>query len=145
MRRGRLIAIALAAAAALLAVPSALGASPQQITKDLADNGKLNGTYSAQELKSAFKNPSVLGYGSPSAQVQDVVVVLSAQRTESRPRQGVLGAQRTVQPRARSPLTATRRSGSLPFTGAELGFFAAVGLALVGSGLVVRRAARARG
>jgi LPXTG-motif cell wall-anchored protein len=43
-----------------------------------------------------------------------------------------------------TPLTAEAQPGDLPFTGADLTFFVLVGAALVGSGLLLRRAARKR-
>ncbi|HEY3020412.1 MAG TPA: hypothetical protein VGJ32_09470, partial [Solirubrobacteraceae bacterium] len=43
-----------------------------------------------------------------------------------------------------APASATRTSGALPFTGAELALFAVVGLALIGCGLLLRTTARHR-
>ncbi len=41
--------------------------------------------------------------------------------------------------------TASADSGSLPFTGLELGVFAIAGVALLGTGLVLRRSVRSGG
>jgi hypothetical protein len=41
-----------------------------------------------------------------------------------------------------APLATTRSSGTLPFTGAELGIFALVGIALLGAGLMLRMTSR---
>ncbi len=63
--------------------------------------------------------------------------------------QQVAGAQHTVQKPTPStngsPLGATHTQGTLPFTGAQLGVFAAVGLALLAGGLLLRRAGRSTG
>jgi hypothetical protein len=68
------------------------------------------------------------------------------------PSTGVLGATKvkTTKPAAAvapathtaAPLAATRTTGTLPFTGAELTIFAIVGLALLGGGLALRMTAR---
>jgi hypothetical protein len=59
----------------------------------------------------------------------------------------VKGAQHTVktpvQAAGVAPLGATKTSGTLPFTGADLGLFALVGLALLGIGVVLRSTGRA--
>lgn len=65
MRREKLIilgAIVFAAFAALAAAPGAQAAGPKEICADLADNGRLDGTYSAEELGAALGNASVQGY-----------------------------------------------------------------------------------
>jgi hypothetical protein len=43
------------------------------------------------------------------------------------------------------PTTAEGDSGTLPFTGVELGIFALVGAGLLGTGLLMRRTLRSRG
>jgi hypothetical protein len=55
----------------------------------------------------------------------------------SKPASGVAGNQKTAQPVATG-------EGTLPFTGSQLGIFAAVGLALVGGGLLLRGTTRGR-
>lgn len=54
----------------------------------------------------------------------------------------VAGAQKTVQNVAAAP--ATHATGTLPFTGAQLGIFVLIGFALIGGGLLVRRAGAGR-
>jgi hypothetical protein len=44
-----------------------------------------------------------------------------------------------------APLATTKQAGTLPFTGAELGIFAIVGLALIGGGILLRQTARHKG
>src|SRR5919201_2243054 len=58
------------AAAALIGAPGALAATPQQIYKDLADNGRLDRTYSKSDLQRALKDASVQGYGVPTVKIK---------------------------------------------------------------------------
>lgn len=115
---------AAAVVALVLAVP-AFGATPRQIYKDYADNGQLDATYSASDLRSALKDASVQGYGSP------VVII----KTKQKPK-GLSGAK--TPPPGTQPVP----RGGLPFTGAELGLFTVVGFALVGSGVLLRLTGR---
>ena len=110
--------------ALVLAVP-AFGATPSQIYKDYADNGQLDGTYSASDLQRALKDASVQGYGSP------VVIIKMKQKPK-----GVSGDK--TPPRGTQPVP----RGGLPFTGAQLGLFTVVGFALVGSGVLLRLTGR---
>jgi hypothetical protein len=72
-------------------------------------------------------------------------------------KQGVAGATKVKKaPRAQpiaqvspathesAPLATTKQAGTLPFTGAELGIFALVGLALIGGGIALRQTARSK-
>lgn len=60
--------------------------------------------------------------------------------------QGVAGTQKTQQrpTTAGSVAPATRVSGTLPFTGIQLGVFVAVGIMLVGGGAILRASGRSR-
>ena len=69
--------VAVVAGALLLAVP-AFAATPGQIYKDYADNGKLDAKYSQADLQRAFKDASVQGYGSP-------VVIIKMRRPQGAP------------------------------------------------------------
>lgn len=67
--------------------------------------------------------------------------------TPAQPTTGVQGANHTVRTpvsNATAPLAATKTSGTLPFTGAQLSLFLLVGLALVATGLMLRTTARPR-
>jgi hypothetical protein len=87
----------------------------------------------------------------PSVNTQPPIVVSSVAGTQytqvvpvakSTPVAHVKGAQHTVHtPKAAAvaPLATTRKSGTLPFTGAQLGLFALVGLALVATGVLLRK------
>jgi hypothetical protein len=55
----------------------------------------------------------------------------------ARPQTAAAPAQRQA-----APLAQTRQAGTLPFTGAQLGIFAIVGLALVGGGILLRLTGR---
>ena len=212
MRRGRIATGAIAViAAALFVVPTAFAdATPQDIYKDLADNGRLDGTYSQAELERFLRDASVQGYGSPIVVTLPPIVTSTPPTTQSTPTPtpapevckevaagtpgatqapngkwytgpnahlcgpaavtvpgpettpvsevageqvivlnpvtGVAGATKTkpgvAGERHSKPLGATVRSGSLPFTGAELTLFAIVGTLLIASGLLLRTTAR---
>jgi hypothetical protein len=107
---------------ALLLAASAGAATPQQIYRDLADNGRLDQTYSRADIERAFgSNPSIPAYAKP-------------ERTPS-------GVEPTpVQPSV--PRASADDDHSLPFTGLDAWFFVAVGgpLLLLGAGM--RRYAR---
>jgi hypothetical protein len=113
------------ATALLLAVP-AFGATPDQIYKDFADNGTLDSNYSKADLTRAVHDASVQGYGSP--------VVVAKMKQKKKPTGGVAGKK--------NPPGAVKAKGGLPFTGAQLGLFTVVGLALIGSGLLLRLTGR---
>lgn len=56
----RLAAVGVAATLALVGAGSAFAATPQKIYRDLADNGRLDGTYSRAEIERALNLPGVL-------------------------------------------------------------------------------------
>lgn len=132
--------------AALVLVPSAFAATPNDIYRDLAD-GKLDGTYTKAEMQAFVQSAQVQGYGNP------LVVVPPARKGG-----GVAGDQKTIASPApqqsagvagavspsQAPLTQTASAETLPFTGAELGLFAIVGAALLLGGLLLRASARQR-
>ena len=126
MRGGRIIRGACTLAlAALFVAPGALAAPPSQIYKDYADNGRLDAQYSKADLQRALKDATLQGY-----------------KDTSRPNSSSLTETNTI---VRTPsITTTRRTGTLPFTGAELGIFALVGLGLVVSGILLRLSGRQR-
>ena len=95
-------------------VSAGFSATPRQIYRDLADNGRLDHKYSATDLNRAFKNPTFQGYHKPTQSKPTVV-----QKTPS--------------------VNTTKKSGVLPFTGMDLTFMAAgaILLILVGGGLRV--------
>lgn len=122
-------------AAALIAVPGGLAATPQQIYQDYADNGRLDGTYSRADLDRALSNAAVQAYGGPGESGIKPAVETS---DDSAGGQGTAGQATSSGP------PAVTSSGGLPFTGLDLGLIAAgaAGLLLFGAGL--RRVARQR-
>lgn len=106
-----------ACAALALGVGPALGATPQQIFKDYADNGRLDHKYSQADLQRAQRDAALQGY--PRVGVQGAI-------------QHSLGA-RPVQ-----------SSGGLPFTGLDLALLAAGGALLLVAGTGLRKLGRAK-
>src|SRR5438552_266105 len=99
MRRGRIITAATAFVAAVaVGAPSALAATPQQIYKDYADNGRLDGHYSKSDLQRALHDAVIQGY-KPTTSVAPAIKKKINQS-------GVAGAN----------LPAAKRQGALPFT-----------------------------
>jgi hypothetical protein len=120
----------------------------------IADNG--NSAANAP-LPNAALDASVQGYGGvqvitirPSSQVQGVA---GAQHTSKKtPTCAELAAQGGTQGALykrmcshAAPLSATHTSGTLPFTGLQLTIAVALGVALLGGGFLLRRAAREGG
>ena len=106
---------------AVLLAASAGAATPQQIYRDLADNGQLDRPYSRADVDKALNNPSLPAYARPER----------ASRTpQSRPAPAV------------APKASVDDGLSLPFTGLDLALLGAVGgpLLLLGAGM--RRHAR---
>jgi hypothetical protein len=121
MGGGRFIAgVCAAFAVVLIAVPGALAATPREIYRDYADNGKLDKQYTKADLQRAAKDALIQGYGGPSQSGLESEINRSA---------GV---------------DAAHQVGALPFTGVDLALIAFGGglLLLLGAGL--RRAAKNR-
>lgn len=104
-------------ASALLLVPGAVAATPKQIYRDYADNGRLDHKYSKADLDRALKDAVLQGYGNGNVTVG-------------------LG------PAAGS--AAGTGSAGLPFTGLDLTLMAVGGGVLLVSGAGLRRLAKAR-
>lgn len=117
MRRRFLIwGVSACAVVTLFAVPAALGATPQQIYKDYADNGRLDHTYSRGDLQRAQRDAALQGY--PHVGVQGAV-------------ERALGAQ-------------TVKRGGLPFTGLDLALMTVGGALLLVAGTGLRRLGRTK-
>jgi hypothetical protein len=115
----RLIVLGVIACAVgmVIAAPAALAATPQQIYRDYADNGRLDHSYSKADLQAALRYAAIQGY--PQVGVQGAV-------------QQALGAQ------------AVKTSGGLPFTGLDLALMAVGGALLIGAGTTLRKLGRAK-
>lgn len=115
----RALTAAAAVLIALLAAGNAGAATSQQIYRDLADNNRLDGTYSRADIERAFgSNPSLPGYvRRPVAEAQRVLQQRQSART--------------------APSSAEPTGRSLPFTGLDAALFALVGgpLLLLGVGM----------
>lgn len=154
-----------AALAVLVGAPAALAATPEEIYKDLADNGRLDGTYTQAELQAFLQSASVQGYGNPVvvATPPTVTPPTVTPAVTPAPDSGVAGTSKTIVAKAKTnaaakpaaqvagavsptqaPLQQTATAETLPFTGAELGLFAIVGGALLLGGLLLRSSARQR-
>ncbi|MBW8742571.1 MAG: hypothetical protein ACJ747_06745 [Gaiellaceae bacterium] len=120
--RWRLFAVTAVAAGSLAGGGSAWAASPTQIYKDLADNGRLDGHYSKSEVNAALKDAVLQGYGDQNVQ------------------SGLQGTAPANE--AAGGVAATTHSGALPFTGTDLGLMVAGGGVLLLLGFGLRRFAR---
>jgi hypothetical protein len=128
MRRGRfLFAAAAGIAAMMVTAAGSFAATPRQIYADLAQHGKLTHHYSAADLKRAARDATLQGYGGVGSEVTRPVVQAAATLGTATQRAGV---------------ATTQSSGALPFTGLQLGVYAALGLAVLVGGLLLRRAGR---
>lgn len=154
MRRGRIVigVALLLSAVSLGGATSAFAASPQDICSDLAD-GKIDGSYTSAEWTAFFSDPTISGYGcngvttpAGSQSGGGAIPVTSVSGVKGTTLHGVKGAQHTASGSATraagTPLGTTRASGTLPFTGIQLALFTLVGLALVGTGLLLRSTAK---
>jgi hypothetical protein len=128
MRRGRIIAaVVTAATAAAFAAPAALAATPQEIGADLAD-GRLDGTYSQQELADYVRNAAERGYANPVS--------------EAAPPGGILGGEAGETAALAGDTEAS--GGLLAFTGFDLALLTIGGLFLLALGALLRWASRER-
>jgi hypothetical protein len=114
----RLLKISLVVvASAVVLAPGAGAATPKQIYRDYADNGRLDQKYSKADLNRALKDAVLQGYGNGNVNVGLAPAAGSAA--------GTGGA-------------------SLPFTGLDLTLMALGGGALLVAGAGLRRLAKAR-
>jgi hypothetical protein len=114
----RLLMLFAVGLAALLLVPGALAATPTQIYRDYADNGRLDGHYTRDELSRALKDAVLQGYPQGNTQPGFQHAVANA------------GAQAA--------------GGGLPFTGLDLTLMVVGGTALLVVGAGLRRFGRSR-
>jgi len=134
-RRRIKAAVTVLSAAALIAVPGALAASPQEIYRDYADNGRLDGHYSKPDLERALTNAAIQAYTSDSQQGMKPAVEQGS-KGSSGSSGGVAGGQ--------SPAAPVKVEGGLPFTGLDLSLIIVGALGLVLLGGALRRFARQR-
>jgi hypothetical protein len=118
-----IVGIAALVGLALFGLQSAAAATPGQIYRDYADNGRIDGAYSTADLKAAQMNASVQGYGNPNVTV------------------GIKGAiaERIAPARPAAPLGRSAVRSTLPFTGLDLALLVAGGAGLLLLGAALRR------
>ena len=115
--RHRLTLWGAVACAVLASAGAASAATPQQIYKDYADNGRLDHKYSQADLQRAQRDAALQGY--PRVGVQGAV-------------EQALGEQ------------GVKASGGLPFTGLDLALLAAGGGLLLVAGTGLRKFGQAK-
>lgn len=159
------IAVIFLSAAALIAGASALAATPQEIYRDYADNGKLDGQYSPADLERVLKNAAVQQYGGGSTGGLPPAVEGGGNGGSSggvaggssggtsggssgggsagaSSSGGAAGGQTAGGGVANA--NAQSSSGGLPFTGLDLSLIIAGALGLILLGTLMRRVARQR-
>ena len=115
----RLLVCTAVVTAALVWTAASLAATPTQIYRDFADNGRLDMKYSKADLDRALKDAVLQGYGD-----QNVTGGLPAAASEAG---GTAGA-----------------AGILPFTGLDLTLMALGGGALLAAGAGLRRLGKSK-
>jgi hypothetical protein len=134
------LAVIFLSTAALIAGTGALAATPQEIYRDYADNGRLDGNYSPADLDKALKSAAVQQYGQPSTGgLEPEAEEASGGGTAGGVAGG--GTQGGQPGGGAAPVTS---SGGLPFTGLDLTLMVAGALGFILLGAALRRAARQR-
>ena len=128
--RNLTVAAGALAAALLIGASMASAATPQQIYRDYADNGHLDGNYSASDLQRAYKDAVVQGYAGPQGNNMKPTVNKGGQQSGQKG-----GEQGVTTPPAKS-------TGGLPFTGIDLALITVGGVLLLAFGASLRRFAR---
>lgn len=136
MRRGRIFIGAVAVVAtAFIWIPGGIagssGGTPADIARDLSD-GVLNGKYTHSQLQRYFRDATQQGYPTVTTTTGNAGEVAGTNQES--------GGQQPIA--VNKAIPATKTKGTLPFTGAQLGLFAVVGLALVAMGFLLRTTAR---
>jgi hypothetical protein len=122
------------AVAALFVAPAAFASTPEQVYRDFAEDSRLDGRYSVNELQATLQSPIVQGYGD-----DDVVSSLRpAVQSE------IAAQEQGVQSAGAAPLQTASESEQLPFTGLDLALLTAGALFLLAFGVTLRRLAKAK-
>jgi hypothetical protein len=132
-RRGRWVTTAALLACVvivLVAAPGALAAGSNDIYRDYADNGQIDGHYTRAQLERALRDVQIQGYGK-----QPVKSGISPAI------QRALGAKGAL---AQTGTKRTNGGGGLPFTGFDLALMALGGAALLTVGMGFRRLGKAK-
>jgi hypothetical protein len=141
------VVLGILSVAAVLAATGAFAATPQDIYRDYADNGRLDGTYSLADLERTLKDAAVQQYGQPATgglkpaieeEQNETTVAGTAGGTSG----GTSGG--TAAGNAASGTPPVQSSGGLPFTGLDLGLIAVGAFGLIFLGAALWRVARQR-
>jgi hypothetical protein len=153
------IAVIFLSAAAVIAASGAFAATPQEIYRDYADNGRLDGQYSPADLERVLKNAAVQQYGQPSTGGLPPAVEEGGDNGSSGGSSGGSGGSSGGSSGGTSGGSAggsaggqasgggvepAESSGGLPFTGLDLGLIVAGALGFILLGTALRRVARQR-
>ena len=144
------IVVAVVSAVALTVASGVLAATPQQIYKDYADNGRLDGKYAPADLDNALKSAAVQQYspaeGGLKPAVEEEQKETPVENTGGGTSGGTTGGPTggTAGGQASSGASPVQSSGGLPFTGLDLGLIAVGAFGLIMLGAALRRVARQR-
>lgn len=144
------IAVGILSVAAVIAATGALAATPQEIYRDYADNGRLDGKYAPADLDNALKSAAVQQYSPAEGGLKPAVEeeqketpsVSTSGGTSGGASGGTTGG--TAGGQASSGTPPVQASGGLPFTGLDLGLIAVGAFGLIMLGAALRRVARQR-
>ncbi len=136
MKRKTMLFVVVALVLVFSIAGTALAASPQDIYNDYADNGKLDGTYTAAEIEAYLADATIDQYGSEA-----VLTPLDALATKVLANMKAGDTFATALSKALGTTTSDGR-GSFPFTGMEMLVIALGAVVLIGGGLTLRRVSR---
>ena len=135
MTRKTMLILAVALVLVFSIAGTALAASPQDIYNDYADNGKLDGTYTAAEIEAYLGDATVHQYG-----VTTVLTPLDSLATKVLANMKAGDTFATALSKALG--TSEEGRGEFPFTGMEMIVIALGAVVLIGGGLTLRRVSR---
>lgn len=144
------IAVGILSVAAVIAATGALAATPQEIYRDYADNGRLDGKYAPADLDNALKSAAVQQYSPAEGGLKPAVEEEQKETPSVSTSGGTAGGTSggttggTAGGQASSGTPPVQASGGLPFTGLDLGLIAVGAFGLIMLGAALRRVARQR-
>ena len=144
------IAVGILSVTAVIAATGALAATPQEIYRDYADNGRLDGKYAPADLDNALKSAAVQQYSPAEGGLKPAVEEEQKETPSVSTSGGTAGGASggttggTAGGQASSGTPPVQASGGLPFTGLDLGLIAVGAFGLIMLGAALRRVARQR-
>jgi hypothetical protein len=149
MGRSRIKSAVIAlSAAALVAAPGAFSATPQEIYRDYADNGRLDNAYTPADLERVLKNAAVQQYGPGTVggglkpEVEEEIDDTPTGGSSPGGTAGGSSPGGTAGGQTGGGTSPVQTTGGLPFTGLDLSLIAAGALGLILLGAALRRVAR---